>query len=82
MSILLPIQRFKELAAEKQVGSLAAQACSLVGSQGFPADLSGRGEGAAVRARLLAERVDCVPAARRLRRRRDETRPLDCSGVL
>jgi len=62
MNILLPIQRFKEIVAEGRVGSLARQAYSFMGYQGFPSDLSGwRGvHGPAVRDALLAEEVDCV----------------------
>jgi D-proline reductase (dithiol) PrdB len=62
MNILLPIQRFKELVAEGRVGGLAARAYSFMGYQGFPSDLSGwKGiHGPAVRAALLADRVDCV----------------------
>ncbi len=61
-NILLPIQRFKELVAERRIGSLAPHAYSFMGYQGFPCDLSGwRGTyGPIVRDRLLAERVDCV----------------------
>lgn len=62
MNILLPIQRFKELAAEGRVGSLADHAYSFMGYQGFPSDQSGWKKiyGPAVRDRLLAEQVDCV----------------------
>lgn len=61
-NILLPIQRFHELAAEGSVGELAPYAYSFMGYQGFPCDLSGWRDihGPAVRDRLLAERVDCV----------------------
>ena len=62
MNILLPIQRFRELAAEGRVGSLAMHAYSFMGYQGFPADLTGwkNTYGPEVRDRLLAEEVDCV----------------------
>ena len=62
MNILLPIQRFKELAAEGRVGSVAARAYSFMGYQGFPADLRGWRDdsGPAVRDALLADEVDCV----------------------
>jgi D-proline reductase (dithiol) PrdB len=62
MNILLPIARFRELAAGGVVGGLAADAYSFMGYQGFPADLTEwtNTYGPAVRDRLLAERVDCV----------------------
>ncbi len=62
MNILLPVQRFQELAAEGYVGSLAEHAYSFMGYQGFPADLSGWKEssGPQVTQRLLAEQVECV----------------------
>lgn len=62
MNILLPIQRFKEFAAEGRIGSLTGNAYSFMGYQGFPADLSGWKStyGPGVRDRLLADRVDCV----------------------
>jgi D-proline reductase (dithiol) PrdB len=62
MNILLPIQRFKELVAERHVGSLATQAYSFMGYQGFPAQLSGWREihGPLVRDALLAEQVECL----------------------
>jgi D-proline reductase (dithiol) PrdB len=62
MNILLPVGRFRELAAEGRVGGLAESAYSFMGYQGFPADLRAwRGtHGPAVRDRLLAEGVDCV----------------------
>jgi D-proline reductase (dithiol) PrdB len=62
MDILLPIQRFQELAAEGCIGGLAPHAYSFMGYQGFPADLSGWKEvyGPQVAERLLAEQVDCV----------------------
>lgn len=61
-NILLPIQRFHELAAERRIGALAPHAYSFMGYQGFPCDLSGWRDtyGPAVRDRMLAERVDCV----------------------
>ncbi len=62
MNILLPVQRFAELAAEGRVGSQARSAYSFMGYQGFPADLRGWKEthGPAVRDALRAEGVDCV----------------------
>lgn len=61
-NILLPIERIKELVAEGKVGSLAAQAYSFMGYQGFPADHSGWKEryGPEVLAALQADRVDAV----------------------
>jgi D-proline reductase (dithiol) PrdB len=61
-NILLPVQRFHELAAEGRVRDLAPHAYSFMGYQGFPSDLNGWKDtyGPAVRDRLLAERVDCV----------------------
>jgi D-proline reductase (dithiol) PrdB len=61
-NILLPIQRFRELAAEGRIGGVASHAYSFMGYQGFPADLNAwRGiYGPAVRDRLLSARVDCV----------------------
>jgi D-proline reductase (dithiol) PrdB len=62
MNILLPIQRFQELAAEGRVGGLAPQAYSFMGYQGFPADLRAWKEdyGPQVAEKLCAEKVDCV----------------------
>jgi hypothetical protein len=62
MNILLPIQRFQELTEEGRIGSLASQAYSFMGYQGFPADLTGWKEvhGPQVADRLLAEGVGCV----------------------
>jgi D-proline reductase (dithiol) PrdB len=62
MNILLPIQRFHELAAEGCIGSLAEHAYSFMGYQGFPSDLHGWKEiyGPQVAERLCAEQVDCV----------------------
>ena len=62
INILLPIHRFQELAAEGRIGSLAGEAYSFMGYQGFPADLSGWREvyGPQVAERLIAAEVDCV----------------------
>ena len=62
MNILLPIQRFQELAAEGRIGGVARHAYSFMGYQGFPSDLTGWREvyGPQVAERLLAEEVDCV----------------------
>jgi D-proline reductase (dithiol) PrdB len=62
INILLPIHRFQELVAEGRIGSLARDAYSFMGYQGFPADLSGWRDvyGPQVAERLSAEEVDCV----------------------
>jgi hypothetical protein len=62
MNILLPVQRFQELVAERTVGALAPHAYSFMGYQGFPADLRAWKDvhGPGVRDRLRAEQVDCV----------------------
>ena len=62
MNILLPIQRFLELADQGRIGGLADHAYSFMGYQGFPADLTGWREiyGPQVAERLTAEEVDCV----------------------
>lgn len=62
VNILLPIHRFQELAAEGRIGSLASDAYSFMGYQGFPADLTGWRNvyGPQVADRLIAEAVDCV----------------------
>lgn len=62
MNILLPIQRFQELAEEGRIGGLAGHAYSFMGYQGFPADLTGwkKVYGPQVAERLIAEEVNCV----------------------
>lgn len=62
MNILLPVHRFRELAQEGRIGSLADEAYSFMGYQGFPADLQGWKDvyGPQVTERLLAEGVGCV----------------------
>jgi D-proline reductase (dithiol) PrdB len=62
MNILLPVQRFKELAAEGRIQGQADYAYSFMGYQGFPADLTGWREtyGPQVAEKLTAEEVDCV----------------------
>lgn len=62
INILLPIQRFQELAQEGRIASLAPHVYSFMGYQGFPADLTGWKEvyGPQVADRLVAEEVDCV----------------------
>jgi D-proline reductase (dithiol) PrdB len=62
MNILLPIERFQELAREGRIGGLARNAYSFMGYQGFPADLTEWRDtyGPQVAERLTAEGVDCV----------------------
>ncbi len=62
MNVLLPVERFRELAAERRIGSVAAKSYSFMGYQGFPADLRGWKEryGPQVRDALVADEVDCV----------------------
>ena len=62
VNILLPIQRFRELVEQGEIGSLARHAYSFMGYQGFPADLTGWRDvyGPQVAQKLLAEEVDCV----------------------
>lgn len=62
LNILLPVQRFKELAAEGRIQGQADHAYSFMGYQGFPADLTGWREtyGPQVAEKLIAEKVDCV----------------------
>ena len=62
MNILLPVQRFKELAAIGRIGELAKQVYSFMGYQGFPADLTGWREtyGPQVAREMVDEAVECV----------------------
>lgn len=62
MNILLPIQRFQELAIAGRIGDLADQAYSFMGYQGFPADQRPWREiyGPEVARKLLNDQVDCV----------------------
>ncbi len=62
MNILLPIQRFQELAEEGRIRGLASHAYSFMGYQGFPANLAGWKEvyGPQVAEQLIGEEVDCV----------------------
>jgi hypothetical protein len=62
VNILLPIQRFQELAEEGRIHGLASHAYSFMGYQGFPADVTGWREiyGPHVAEKLIAEEVDCV----------------------
>ena len=62
MNILLPVQRFQELAEEGRIQDLAPHAYSFMGYQGFPARLTEWKEdyGPQVAQNLAAEEVDCV----------------------
>jgi hypothetical protein len=62
MNILLPIQRFSELVEAGRIASLAGQAYSFMGYQGYPADQRPWREvfGPEVAAKLLADQVDSV----------------------
>ncbi|MBN1584199.1 MAG: hypothetical protein JXA89_26050 [Anaerolineae bacterium] len=62
MNILLPIQRFQELAQAGRIQGLADRAYSFMGYQGFPSDLSPWREtyGPQVAEILLADGADCV----------------------
>ncbi len=62
VNVLLPIHRFRELAAEGRIGGLAQHAYSFMGYQGFPPDTSAWREtfGPQVADKLKAEDVDCV----------------------
>lgn len=61
-NIVLPIDRFKELADEGRIGGLAERAYSFMGYQGFPPDAKEWEERYApeVSELLLADEVDCV----------------------
>ena len=62
MNILLPLQRFRELAQEGRIQGQAKHAYSFMGYQGYPSDLTGWREesGPQVAQKLLAEGVDNV----------------------
>jgi D-proline reductase (dithiol) PrdB len=62
VNVVLPIHRFRELAAGGRIGDLAPHAYSLMGFQGFPPDTTAWREtyGPQVARRLKAEGVDCV----------------------
>jgi D-proline reductase (dithiol) PrdB len=62
INILLPIQRFQELAAEGAIGGLADRAYSLMGYQGFPPDTSSwqAVSGPPIATMFKDEGVDCV----------------------
>ena len=62
INILLPLDRFKELAAAGQIASLADSAYSFMGYQGFPSQLDEWKEmyGPQVAQKMLSEDVDCV----------------------
>lgn len=62
VNVLLPVQRFKELAEEGRILGQANHAYSFMGYQGFPANLAGWREtyGPQVAEKLVSEEVDCV----------------------
>lgn len=62
VNILLPVQRFKELAEEGKIRGQADYAYSFMGYQGFPANLTGWREtyGPQVVKKLVSEEVNCV----------------------
>jgi D-proline reductase (dithiol) PrdB len=62
INILLPIHRFQELVAEGRIGSLAKEAYSFMGYQGFPAATAAWRDvyGPQVAEKLKAEGVNCV----------------------
>lgn len=62
VNIVLPVHRFRELAASGRIGATASQAYSLMGYQGFPPDTTQWEERYApeIAERFLAEGVDCV----------------------
>lgn len=62
VNIILPLQRFQELEAERSIGALAQNAFSFMGYQGYPPDTSAWREtfGPQVASKLKAENVDCV----------------------
>jgi hypothetical protein len=59
---VLPIQRFQELAASKEIGGLADEAYAFMGYQGFPPDTSAWQEtyGPQVIEKLQSAGVDAV----------------------
>lgn len=61
-NVLLPIDRFQELAAEGQIGSLTPHHYSFMGYQGYPSDLSGwlNTYGPEVASLMSEEGADCV----------------------
>jgi D-proline reductase (dithiol) PrdB len=61
-NVVLPIRRFQEMAASGEIGSLAYNAYSFMGYQGYPPDASAWRDIYAPRVaeRLKAEGVDCV----------------------
>ena len=61
-NVLLPVDRFRELAAAGEIGGLAPQAYSFMGYQGFPPDTTAWREtyGPQVAGFLKDQGVDCV----------------------
>jgi D-proline reductase (dithiol) PrdB len=62
VNVVLPISRFRELAAEGVIGGLADEAYSFMGYQGFPPDTTAWETlyGPEVAAKFQAAGVDCV----------------------
>jgi D-proline reductase (dithiol) PrdB len=62
INILLPVDRFRELAAEGRIGGVAQNAYSLMGYQGFPPDTTAWEEtyGPEIAHKLKQEGVSCV----------------------
>ncbi len=62
LNVLLPLQRFQELAAEGTIGGLAKNAYSFMGYQGFPPNTTAWEESYAPQVidKLKQESVDCV----------------------
>jgi len=62
INVLLPIHRFQELTAEGRIQSLAQNAYSFMGFQGYPPDANTWQEiyGPQAAEKLKAEKVDCV----------------------
>ena len=62
MNILLPVDRFRELAEQGRIGGLADQVYSVMGYQGFPPDTTiwRTQTGPELAERMLDNHVDCV----------------------
>jgi D-proline reductase (dithiol) PrdB len=62
INVLLPVERFRELATEGTIGGLAENAYSFMGYQGYPPDTSAwQAEyGPQVAAKLIDQGADCV----------------------
>lgn len=62
VNVVLPLSRFRELAAMGRIGGVAAEHYSFMGYQGFPPDTTAWTEkyGPQVAARFKQQEVDCV----------------------